>query len=335
MIKIFLILATQLSLFCFYAHSQGIASDVQNIKIKKIKTLKLTDNEHIVQSKLYSHANRLSVLNIHHKSDTIILSSQYSTINHKKWRKRIISDTIIIGNSNYYSFHNSYKVTEDYPIYIFYGDSTIYYSIKQRPQTAWFNKRVLVHTISKNNSIIGALTNNNITYLYYNSLDGRGENHIYCTKSSDNGYSWSVPNLSLHHNLKELMGCHITSKHNNQIIWYMLLCDRNNRAYISTSNDGGSSWSYPIKATASIKGNSFMMIAKRKGSAILFKEQHTHRIRIWHGTYSELISGGGEIVTITDGEELNIYGFSLRKQDSYYVLLRSNSDELMIYKIAI
>ncbi len=311
--------------------------------MKEVATI---DRGELMWGRIYNDMGRIRIPFMV-KDEIYSIVSYQSDMNLNRWIKKDDSDLFDISNNLIGTLCNTRTSSEDYPIYIFYGNSTIYYSIKQQQNSEWFSGRILSHSLTKNNSIVGVISHNKISRTFFNSRSSNGENFIYNVSSRDGGYSWESPDIAVKHNHQSLYAWCVTTDTEDASKCYMILTNSDNIPFISHSNDGGKNWSYPIKLSEDIKGDTFKLIVNRYGTVLTFRQttdEDINDIMVWYGSLHQLVRDkgmGGNLVKVVDNKD-NMEGCHtvediIHYNRRYYYLLykkcKGATTSLIVHKV--
>lgn len=335
-----------LLLFCLCSFAQAQDRDkksysVNNLTLNNENNLMLykfsfPDSE-LIWSKIFVSSNKINIIYCK-KDSSDFISSLQSDFFHRKWTRS--NNEISYKSEKRYAselFSTIYG-QDSYPIYLFYGDTTLHYSYLENNRSSWISDRKLTVTLGQKNSIIGVVsgTSGN-AYTLINSEDENGNNTIIKVRTLDNGYNWSGSGVAVKHNSKELKGWCIASIKSYPKTCFMFLTDKENMPYYSHTTDGGNSWSYPQKVSALMAGDSHNMTINNGYVAITFHKKNEQGVvdnkdmNIWYGTLSEFTSEQkkGKIVKIVDklpelrGLDFSVEDITYYKNRRYYILIKN------------
>ncbi|MEG1935087.1 MAG: sialidase family protein, partial [Rikenellaceae bacterium] len=106
--------------------------------------------------------------------------------------------------------------------------------------------------------------------------DTTGKSMLYMITSSDNGATWSNPQIAIKHNLYSLNDASIAmySGRNNKKNELYMVCSSNQTksSFLSMSSNDGMSWSYPIELPFLSKTDNHMLSINKNKASILFTD---------------------------------------------------------------
>lgn len=299
------------------------------------------ENDDLVWSKIFVSNNKVSIPYCLKKSrDTIHTYS--SDLSFRRWTKE--SNKVDHNSDGEYIssiYTNTLYGAKTYPIYIFYGDSTLYCSYLENSRSEWINNNKLFTTLGTENSVIGVISPNiERSYTFVNTKDKNGVNSVVKVMSNNNGFTWSTATIAVKHNTQELKGWCVSSHTDKPMVSYMILSDKNNMPYCSITEDGGVTWSYPKRISNSLRGDSFNCVVDGGYFVVSFRKitdngegEHNDMI-IWHGTQQEFMGENkkGNTMKVADNKsndkvlEFSIEDIIYYKNRQYFVLIKSKQE---------
>ena len=321
---------------------------INNVLLKMIDVEK---NE-INWANIFSTKNNVRIQYATKDSSNVIRVNHSS--NFRYWRGSSIKLNIYKKYNNFSELLPTLYGKNQYPRYLFYGDSTLKFSSLGNANSSWLNNRNLAVMMTNVNDVVSVINNNEgKLHIILNAQNKFGVNSIVSLHSSDNGLNWTMPNIALKHNTKELKACCISSKNNRTYSIYMILTDNKNRPYYSHSGDGGKSWSYPKEVSSVLSGDSHKMIINKSNVMILYRSlpisgnrelrYKKNDIMLWHGSISDFVNNikNGKLIKVRDNNMNNSINYlvkdlSFYNKNSCLVLLQkdqNNESVLQLHKI--
>lgn len=293
-------------------------------------------------SRMFMNNNRL-VVTYSRKDSANVVTTLNSYLNFRKWERTDKQVPMRDSIHDQSVLHPTIYGTETYPIYVFYGDSVLYYSYLETKNSEWIGNRKVAVLLGQNNSMIGvisAMTND--SYAIFNSQCEEGQNHIIKAHSEDNGHNWSMVTTAVKHNMKELKGWCVASHSKKPHISYMLLTDFSNAPYYSQTIDGGITWSYPKRISTALAGSDYKMTITNGYVVVAFRKLTDNKLAdnndmmLWHGSLQEFVSDQkkGNLMKIVDNEpdssrelDFTVEDICYYKSRHYLVLIKSFADD--------
>lgn len=291
-------------------------------------------------SRMFKNKNRLFV-SYSRKDSLNVITTHNSYPGLRKWGQTNKEVTTMDSIHYMSAIHPTIYGTETFPIYIFYGDSVLYYSYLESKNSEWHGRRKVAVMMGKNNSVIGVTSAAaNSSYILMNTQRDDGQNFVIKAQSEDNGHNWSFTTTAVRHNLKELRGWCVASRSEKPHISYMLLTDKFNTPYYSHTTDGGVTWSYPQKISTSLSGSNYKMTINNGYVVVAFRKLtdngsvDNNDMMLWHGSVQEFVSEQkrGNLIKIVDNDPITneldytIEDICYYKSRHYLVLIKNFAD---------
>lgn len=293
--------------------------------------------------RLFNYGGKIYIPYMYRDSeDKLILSSNISTPNIKRWIENNIEVMFEEDEGENICFANSLYGRYSFPHYIFYGRENMNFNHQQGFNSEWTRSNILTTTLNHKFSVVGSVCDNssNRHTIIYNSEDINGVNHVFCTTSYDNGRNWGLSAIAVKHNIEELRCWSIAQSDKDNNSCFMVLSNKEGEAYYTISNNKGLTWSYPTQLPLKMRGTDYKLFIRKGHMIVLFKAMDNNRsgeyndIFIWRGGNSlnrdkEL----GKYIKLFDNQpnsgsvDISVEDIVANDSNSCYVLLRKSEED--------
>lgn len=288
-------------------HKINNISSINSVENMLIDSLYFS-KEKLAWGKIFQTNNKISLAYSFVGSEQIISTLSSNTL-FRKWKRKEIHYGNIENHVYYSGIIPVVNKKESFPIFMFYGDSTLNYTSMRGADLRWVGNRKLSVMLGSRNSVIGLISDNSKIYsLIVDTEDKFGNNSVLGFISENGGYSWGSPSIVVKNNLHSLKAWTIACKTNIPESGYMTFTDKNNSPYYSHTGDAGKTWSYPKRLNSVQSGDNYKMIIYREYVMVIYRNKEKgddyNDIMLWHGTMPEYISDyvRGDLMKIVDND---------------------------------